>query len=477
MRTIADFFGLGKSQAELDFVDVPLATDLALFLDPYTFSVQDDDWSLRCNEAILSFFETALHCVRMKQDVVAQQILNGLSEPNETHLGLSSGHPQGRGVSGKQAFDLYRHLKASRAAATGLLSELADCDLFIEGIGPDKISDISTNIIRRELIVYTQEQCRLHGIPLRKDVPSGRLWNATQRRWEHAYVDLPVVHSEKLLLVPKASVRWSLAFSPQRYYRSFVLNYLQKEILERGTGLVEILKSGRRIVTKKSVEEQYPFSKGFLEKFSEKHPEVLDEYKKRLQLPPELSNQDLDENFDPEVFADVLIDKLREIPAGQEHASGFHSLILGALEFIFYPHLIYPQLEFPINMGRKRIDIKFTNNAKSGFFFRRRLDGVVRAINVFVECKNYTHELANPELDQISGRFSPSRGRLGFIVARKFENREKFVLSCRDTAQDDRGFIIPLVDKDILDLLVMVAGNRSDQFDRFLEVRFDELVA
>jgi len=79
-------------------------------------------------------------------------LLNGLSEPNETHLGLSSGRPQGRGVSGKQAFDLYRHLTRSRAAASGLLSELADCDLFIEGIGPDKISDISTNIIRRELI-------------------------------------------------------------------------------------------------------------------------------------------------------------------------------------------------------------------------------------------------------------------------------------------------------------------------------------
>ncbi len=477
MRTIADFFALGKTQAELDFVDVPLTNDLALFVDPYTFSVQDDDWSLRCNEAILSFFETALHCVRTKQDALGQQILNGLGEPNETHLGLSSGRPQGRGVSGKQAFDLYLHLKRSRAAASGLLSELADCDLFIEGIGPDKISDISTNIIRRELIAYTQEQCRLHGIPLRKDVASGGLWNATKRRWENAYVELPVVRNEKLLLVPKASVRWNLAFSPQRYYRSFVLNYLQAEHQAQGTALVEILRSGRRRVTKKSVEEQYPFSKGFLEEFTGKHPEVLKEYKSRLELPPELSNEDLDETFDAEVFADVLIDKLREIPTGQEHANKFHSLILGALEFIFYPYLIYPQSEFPINMGRKRIDIKFTNNAKSGFFFRRRLEPGTRAVNVFVECKNYAHELANPELDQIAGRFSPNRGRFGFIVARKFENREKFVLSCRDTAQDDRGFIVALVDSDIIELLAMVGANRGDQIDQYLELRFNELTA
>jgi hypothetical protein len=94
-----------------------------------------------------------------------------------------------------------------------------------------------------------------------------------------------------------------------------------------------------------------------------------------------------------------------------------------------------------------------------------------------VECKNYTHELANPERDQISGRFAPNRGRLGFIVARKFENRDKFVLSCRDTAQDDRGFIIALVDQDILELLTMVAAKRGDEIDRFLEVRFNELIA
>jgi hypothetical protein len=366
-------------------------------------------------------------------------------------------------------------LRRSRAAASGLLSELADCDLFIEGIGPDKISDISTNIIRRELIVYTQ--CRLHSIPVRKDVSSGRLWSAAKQRWEYEYVELPVVHGEKLLLVPKASVRWNLAFSPQDYYRGFVLDYLQAEHLKQGTALVETLRQGRRRVTKKSVEAQYPFSKGFLEEFSEKHPEVLREYKKRLQLPPELSNEDLDDSFDREVFASVLIDKLKEIPAGQEHAHTFHSLILGVLEFVFYPLLIYPQLEFPINMGRKRIDIKFTNNAKAGFFFRRRLDPAIRAINVFVECKNYTHELANPELDQISGRFSPNRGRSGFIVARKFENRDKFVLSCRDTAQDDRGFIIALVDQDILELLTMVSANRVDEIDRFLEVRFNELIA
>lgn len=87
----------------------------------------------------------------------------------------SSGRPAGRGVSGKQAADLYESLRRSRAANTGLLSELTECELFVEGMGPDKISDITTNIIRQNLIEYTQVQCELHGIELEGEYPSGML--------------------------------------------------------------------------------------------------------------------------------------------------------------------------------------------------------------------------------------------------------------------------------------------------------------
>lgn len=436
MRRLSDHLGLNRTQAELDFVDVPIQRDLPLFVDPFTFTTQDDDWSLRCNEAVLSFFEAALACVRSGDDRRGRLLLDNLREPNETHLGLSSGRPQGRGVSGKQAFDLYEHLKKSRAAQKGVLSELADCDLFVEGIGADKISDITTNIIRQELILYTQDQCRLHGIPLRKDVASGRLWDQTRKEWTDKYVELPVILGKRLLLVPKASVRWSLAFSPQGYYRHFVLEYLQAEHLEQSTALVETLRNGRRIVTKTNLEKAYPFSKGFLAEFSERHPDVLDDYKKHLGIPPELSNEDLEDGFDAEEFARILRQKLGGIASGQDAATDFHIFILGVLEFIFYPYLIWPVSQYPINSGRKVIDIKFTNNAKERFFFRRRLDASVRALNVYVECKNYSHEMANPELDQLAGRFSPNRGRLGFLVGRKFDNRGKFVERCRDTARD-----------------------------------------
>jgi hypothetical protein len=93
---------------------------------------------------------------------------------------------------------------------------------------------------------------------------------------------------------------------------------------------------------------------------------------------------------------------------------------------------------------------------------------------VFVECKNYTREIANPELDQMIGRFSDNRGRVGLIVCRRFENKALFLQRCRDTAADGNGFIIALDDTD-LGHLIEGRGQSGTLFP-LLRDRFDGLV-
>ena len=476
MPKLSQHFGIDKSQPELDFVDVDTDTDTHLFIDPYVFSKRSDVWSAKCHDAMLSFFEAVLEAIKEGNEPRGQMLLNQLHEPNETCLGLSRGTPSGRGIGSLQAENLFYRLRESRAAQTGLLEELSDCELFIPGIGPDKISDVTTNIIREHLIEYTQYQCELHGIDLRGKVASGNLWNENSRMWENRYVRLPIIGGRKIVMVPKASVRWSLAFSHQKYYNKFVLEFLQSEQLAQSTALVETLKSGRRRVTKKSLKEAYPLSKHFLADFSEHHPEVLERYKNLLDLPRELKDYELEKDFEEEIFARVLVDQLKEINRGDHDASHFHSFMIGALEFIFYPNLIYPEKEHEIHDGRKRIDITYTNNSHTGFFFRRREDAKVAATKVYVECKNYMKEIANPELDQLAGRFSQVRGRLGLLIGRSFDNRERFIARCRDTARDDRGFIIAIVDDDIVNMLEMIEAGRREDVDRYLEHRFSELL-
>ena len=475
MPSFSQIHGLNLNQAQLDFVDITPESDTPLFIDPYALSMKSDEWSQRCHHHIVDYFQTALEFVRLGDQANARALLNGLSEPNETCLGISRGAPAGRGVSGKQALDLYESLAQSEAAKNGLLSELADCDLFVEGIGPDKISDITTNIIRRLLIEYTQAQCGLHGIELTGSYPAGRFWDVNQKAWNNGeYVSLPVVNGKKIILVPKYSVRRGLALNSQEYYSHHILNFIQDEELRRGSSLVRVLKSGQlRPPTKKSLREKFPFSKDFLATFSEANKDVLNGYKsfygKLRGAEGYLSNEELDDAFDEKVFASFLSAKLGQIPTGASHADEYHRMMIGILEFVFYPNLIYPRKEEQINSGRKRIDIVYTNAAIHGFFFRAHTTHTISSSLVMVECKNYSKDPANPEIDQLSGRFSVNRGKLGILVFRDVENYDLLLSRCRDTAADGRGFMLPIGDAQIHEYLKLISDGKRAEIDKKLD--------
>ena len=133
----------------------------------------------------------------------AQALLGHLREPNETHLGLSKGRPRGAGVGPGQALRIYDAIVQSGATQTGFIEHIAECELFIPHVGPDKISDLTTNIIRSQLIEYTKRQCDLHGIPTQSVALSGPCFDAGTFEWIARYGDCPVHDGSPILFVPR----------------------------------------------------------------------------------------------------------------------------------------------------------------------------------------------------------------------------------------------------------------------------------
>jgi hypothetical protein len=86
-----------------------------------------------------------------------------------------------------------------------------------------------------------------------------------------------------------------------------------------------------------------------------------------------------------------------------------------------------------------------------------------------VECKNYSADPKNPELDQLSGRFGVNRGKLGILVFRTAKNYELMVTRCKDAAADGRGFILPLSDIQIADYLALIRDGHREAIDGRLE--------
>jgi hypothetical protein len=160
---------------------------------------------------------------------------------------------------------------------------------------------------------------------------------------------------------------------------------------------------------------------------------------------------------------------------GNNAAGQYHSFALGVCTFLFYPGLICPVKEHEIHDGRKRIDIKFTNSGESGFFQQVQQLPQTRSSAVMMECKNYTKEINNPELDQLSSRFGHQRGFFGFLLCRRMDDRTRIIQRCRDSVNDGRGFIVVLEDSDLDQMLALVENGSRVAIDRYLQDRFNEI--
>jgi hypothetical protein len=343
-------FNLNSSQAELDFVDIDTDHDTPLFLDPHFLGSRCDPWSIAATRTLQSFFTYFLALLTEQNEVEARALFDYLHEPNETCLGMSKKRPQGRGVGHMDAQRIFESIASSEAARTGLLEDLEDCRIFVPGIDKDKISDMATNIIRGHLITYTQEQCKLWGIPLQLGSPSGFCWNAGTRTWENGFTDNLYVDDRRILLLSKAVVSYSDAYTPQQFHQHFILNFLQNEHLRMRTALVrQRLRRGKVVaeyVTKKDIlasGEAPQGDKDFLASFTRAHPTVFRNFRKgsnEVSIPLErFSGSDLTE------IAAHLENRLATIPYGRDAATNYHRTAVGILDLLFYPDLINPIVE------------------------------------------------------------------------------------------------------------------------------------
>ncbi|MEU7652475.1 hypothetical protein AB0C41_10715 [Micromonospora taraxaci] len=483
---VSEFYKLGKSQSELDFVDVDIVNDVELYIDPSAISQLSSSWADSCVASIQSFFQRVLDAIGNGNDQEAISLLSALREPNETHLGLSTGRSRGSGLGDKLAEDFWESLSKSKAARSGLLQDLEDTALLIEGVDRDRISDITTNLIRTQLVEFTQETAKFHGIDLSPDVAYGRFWNPQTGEWYQSYTSLPTPNGERLLLVPKAIARRGLHLRAGEFYRHTVLNYLVVE--ERSTRSLGAVVRSRRGVTKTAVDEvlKEQFDAGRhnpgVEKrintwAAERNPGLLRGYKEQKEEnpAPPLSDETIAEAVGATIPpVSELLQKVVETPTGHADADNYERRVEALLSALFYPHLVFPRRQKKIHNGRKRIDISYTNAANHGFFYWLAMH--YPAAHVVVECKNYGKELGNPEFDQLQARFSPSRGKFGLLLHRGYGDKAKAWSSCLDTARDARGFIIPLDDEDLGVLVREHEGAEQAEAFSYLHKLFQGLI-
>lgn len=221
--------------------------------------------------------------------------------------------------------------------------------------------------------------------------------------------------------------------------------------------------------------EKNPKSKSYIAEMVNAHPELLSMYKDLAKNIPSMTTFDDDTPTITSVCAS-LAEVFKDIPTGASNANNYHSLVLGTLTALFYPSLIQPHKEWEVNDGRKRIDIVFTNAADDGFFAQRRNDNKVNANTVIVECKNYSNDLENREIDQLIGRFDENRGKFGIITCREVDNVELLQRRCRDAASRSQAYIIFLTDQDLVSMLMAKSQLHDGYVEGILHAKYRDLL-
>src|SRR4051794_2676102 len=131
---VSDCFGIGLGQPALDFVNVDVARDARLFVDPRALRLLPTPWGSESVSLIQNFFSHIIDLIGDSKRDEALSLLEQLREPNETHLGLSSKESRGYALGPGSAELIYDALAESEAVKTGLIEDLEESALVVERI-------------------------------------------------------------------------------------------------------------------------------------------------------------------------------------------------------------------------------------------------------------------------------------------------------------------------------------------------------
>ena len=111
--------------------------------------------------------------------------------------------------------------------ATNLISlnSASDLCLFLNNFDQDRMSDLLTNILRKQLYLFTIEQAHKYNVELQdEEQDMGSYWNPDTEQWKRLIAKPLMENDKEILLVPKWIVR--------KIYVSSVGRYIQRQVLQ-----------------------------------------------------------------------------------------------------------------------------------------------------------------------------------------------------------------------------------------------------
>ncbi len=252
--------------ADVDFIDIDLADDLELFVDPLLFWRSPHPEYHAVHAIIIKFFNDALDLVREGKISQAKKMFK-FPEP-ENLLGVSAKGHKGRGMDLELGGKLFNAILGNKDILENGMCFINELQLVIENVGPDLISDMTVNIAKDFFVKYTQEQCELYNIPLHK--VTTWMFHEDELDWDDSFVLLPILPDSKepFLLTPLDVVRRRLVtLNYKEAYQDYLRHVFKERLRDQFAGLAKPPK-----LTWKEVGKYYPNRKSVVVEEFAKNP-------------------------------------------------------------------------------------------------------------------------------------------------------------------------------------------------------------
>lgn len=455
-------------QEDVDFVMPDVDVDRRLGIDPFLLYRSPRPDFQHAHGLLLKYLKGVLEAVNEGDLEHAQRLLI-CPEPNEIGLGYTRRGISGSGIGPEIAREIAYTFKNSPALLARGLRHIEELQLICPGVGPDRVSDLTANVLKLFLIGYTQEQCRSWSLPLTKDVPVSHYFDFDGFDWRDGYFDLPTNPSTDgpLLFVPRRILR----ILPWINYDDYLGEY--KRAFLKPVSRSSALRLKPRGGSKKQEDgEPPPAPKPVVCKVTSQNTITLDAYIDRKEKdadsaePSELSA--LQDKEKLKEHAALLKQELASLKTGHEDAYKYQDLIHRILTFCFHPHLTEGKPQERTQGGTIIRDLVFTNEGTRNFW--RYLMQSHGSMFVVFELKNKS-EITGADVDQIATYLGDTMGRFGVLISRTLEgstsfNRRKYIFN----KEAPRKVILHLSDRDLSELMDQ-RGSLRDTTD-FLQTLY-----
>lgn len=430
---LTDFHNIGLAQKDADFAIPFLDEDIPLYIDPFLLwkspSLQDQS----LHTAVLNSFNHLGYLVANGHWTEAQLILIAASECPEIGLGHSKSR-QGHRIGETAARSVLQLFEDHPVARVRGFAHFEEIQFYVEGIGPDRISDLTATFLKSFLIDYTIAQCTKLAIPLQA-VRLADVYDYQRNALVEEAVSLPVNPDtgRPLLLTPKRWLRRVPWINPDEFFSDYVPSEVKS-----GSG-----KTNARVQVLTFNRANYGAVGGFIAA------------KERQQK--DCQNDPLFVQI-PVLSAKRKMSSISKLPTGKAEKADrlYEDLLAQLLASLFYPPLDFAKEQSRTDSGVLIRDLVFYNTQSEPFL--REIRQEYGCKQLVVEMKN-VWQIDRDHINQLNRYLADPFGAFGVLVTRNPLPRPMF-RNTIDLWSGQRRCILTLTDEDI-DLMVQLFESRQ----------------